>query len=660
MATDTPGAEASEMMSGPVVWRPTDAQIDRSRLTDFMRRHGLASLEELNRRSTTDVAWFWDTILKDLGIEFHTPYTGVLDAGGGIERPRWCVGGQMNIVQNLLDRYADTPTDRRPAIRFELESGTVGQWTYGELRERVNALAAGLRAQGLGRGDVVGVFMPMVPEIVVAMLAVIKIGGIFLPLFSGYGAEAIASRLADGGAKALITADGCHRRGVVTLMKPTADEAVARVPSVRRVVVFKTLDTPVVFDPARDVWWSELVHGQPENTPTEITGADDPMMLIYTSGTTGKPKGAVHTHCGFPIKTAQDMLHGFDVSSDDVIYWMTDMGWMMGPWLVFGTLLLGATMVVYDGAPDFPGPGRLWEIVDRHRVTMLGVSPTLIRALMKHGETPLSGRDLSSLRKFGSTGEPWNPKPWMWLFENVGHARLPILNYSGGTEISGGILCGNMHTPLRPCAFAGPLPGMAVDVVNESGRSVQGEVGELVIRAPWIGMTRGFWNDHSVPTRYHEAYWSQLPGVWVHGDWAVVTDDGLWWIMGRSDDTLKIAGKRLGPAEVESILVGHPAITEAAAIGVPDEIKGEALVCFCVARTGTNTDDALKADLRARIIRDLGKPLAPKDIRFVTELPKTRNGKIMRRIIRSVVLGKPPGDLSALENPGALAQFKPA
>jgi acetyl-CoA synthetase len=333
------------------------------------------------------------------------------------------------------------------------------------------------------------------------------------------------------------------------------------------------------------------------------------------------------------------------------MYWITDMGWMMGPWLVFGTLLLGATMFLYDGAPDYPGPDRVWSMVERHRLTSLGISPTLVRTQAPQGEAPVRAHDLSSLRLFGSTGEPWNPEPWRWLFEVPGESRRPIINYSGGTEISGGILMGNPLRPLKPCAFSAPCPGIAADVVDEDGRSVRGQVGELVIRAPWIGMTRGFWGD---PQRYEDAYWSRWPGLWVHGDWAAVDGDGQWYILGRSDDTLKVAGKRLGPAEVESSLVGHPDVVEAAAIGVPDPLKGTLVVCFCVLRREAAATDGLKAELRERLIDELGKALAPKEVLFVPDLPKTRNAKVMRRVIRAAYLGEEPGDLSSLVNPESL------
>jgi len=639
---------------GEFVWHPTPELIAQSNLQRFIEKHALGSYGKLMRRSTTDIAWFWDTILHDLDIRFYKPYARVVDLNRGKPWARWCVDGEMNIAHNMLDKYTGTPTDEKIAIKSETEDGTIRTLTYKELREEVNKMAATLRSLGLGKGDAIGVFMPMVPEIVIAMLAIIKIGGIFLPLFSGFGASAIVSRLKDAEAKALFTAAGTYRRGKFCPMKPIADEAGSQIPTLQHLLVLNQagewlLENLKASSPPRGLNYSF------DEEPTERTGAEDPIMIIYTSGTTGRPKGAVHTHCGFPIKAAQDMWHGLDLHSDETLFWMTDMGWMMGPWEVFGALILGATMMLYDGAPDFPGPDRVWSLVDRHKVTSLGVSPTLIRALRRHGDEIVHQHDLSSLRKFASTGEPWNPDPWMWLFQNVGRGKLPIINYSGGTEISGGIVMGNVLTPMKPCAFSGPLPGMAADVVDENGKSVRGRVGELVIREPWIGMTRGFWRD---PQRYIESYWSRWPDVWVHGDWAAVDDDGLWYILGRSDDTIKIAGKRVGPAEVESILVAHPQVSEAAAVGVPDPIKGEALVCFCVLRKGANGDVGLAAELKGNVARDLGKALAPRDVLFVGDIPKTRNAKVMRRIVRAAYIGEKLGDTSALENPASLEEIK--
>ena len=638
---------------GEFVWHPSPEIIAQSNLQSFINRHGLGSFDELMRRSTTDIPWFWDTVLRDLRIEFYKAYEEVVDLSKGKATPQWCVGGEMNIVHNLLDKYAGTPTDRKIAIKSETEDGKSRRLTYAELRAEVDEMATALRSLGLGKGDAIGVFMPMVPEIVIAMLAIIKIGGIFLPLFSGFGVSAIVSRLKDADAKALFIAEGTFRRGKFCAMRPIAEEAAAQVPTLQHSIVLTKSSEWIV---AAAVTGGRTEKPLPlrttaATTNTEKTSAEDVMMLIYTSGTTGRPKGAVHTHCGFPIKAAQDMWHGLDLHVEETLFWPTDMGWMMGPWLVFGTLVLGATMMLYDGAPDFPGPDRVWKLCTDHGVTALGVSPTLIRALRKYGDEIVNRHDLTKLRKFASTGEPWNPDPWLWLFRVVGRGKLPIINYSGGTEISGGILMGNVLTPMKPCAFSGPLPGMAADVVDENGNSIRGKVGELVIREPWIGMTRGFWRD---PQRYLDTYWSRWPDIWVHGDWAAIDDEGLWYILGRSDDTIKIAGKRVGPAEVESILVAHAQVSEAAAVGVPDSIKGEALVCFCVLKNGDNASADIAQELKQSVARDLGKALAPRDIVFVSDIPKTRNAKVMRRIVRAAYLGEKLGDTSALENPSAI------
>ena len=642
---------------GDIVWRPTPDYIEQAHLTQFMRLHGIAGFEELMQRSTVDIAWFTEAVLNYLDIQFYQPFSQVVDLSDGIAWPRWVVGGKMNIAHNCLDKYMETEVADRLALISERENGEVCTYTYRELYQQVNQLANALRALGLGKGDAIGLYMPMTCEIVVAMMAIAKIGGVILPLFSGYGPGAVAARLADADAKALFTADGFFRRGQPVQMKPAAEAAAVQVPTLKHILVLQKAGLPVKMDPNRDLWWHEIMHGQPEEAETEVTNAEDVLMVIYTSGTTGKPKGAVHTHAGFPVKAAQDMAFGTDLHPGQLLYWMTDMGWMMGPWLVFGSLILGSTFFLYDGAPDYPGPDRLWGMVARHRITTLGVSPTLIRALIPHGETPFRQHDLSSLRFFASTGEPWNPDPWMWLFEKVGERRLPIINYSGGTEISGGIVMGNPILPLKSCAFSGPCPGMAADVFDEAGRPVRNQVGELVIKAPWIGMTRGFWRD---PERYEETYWSRWPGVWVHGDFAAIDSDGLWYILGRSDDTLKIAGKRLGPAEVESVLVSHPAVVEAAAVGVPHEIKGSELVVFAVLGPDHSASEDLRGELLDLIVASQGKALAPRAILFVSDLPKTRNAKVMRRMIRAAYLGQDPGDTSSLVNPEAVEEIQKA
>jgi len=437
-------------------------------------------------------------------------------------------------------------------------------------------------------------------------------------------------------------------------MKPVADAAIAAAPSVTRCLVIRRSGSDVPWTEGRDTWWHDLVDRQSTDAPTEPTAANDPYMIIYTSGTTGRPKGALHVQSGFPIKAAHDLALCFDVGPGDTLFWLTDLGWMMGPWLIGGGLMLGATIVLFEGTPDWPEPDRLWKLVEDHRITHAGMAPTAIRSLMGKGVEWVRGRDRSSLRILGSTGETWNPDPWRWYFHEVGEGRCPVINYSGGTETGGGIVgCDTLH-PQKACAFTGPVPGMIADVVDDAGDPVRGAVGELVVRQPWVGMTAGFWND---PERYLDTYGRRFDGVWVHGDWAEIDDDGFWFIRGRSDDTLKVAGKRIGPAEVESAAVAHPGVQEAAAIGVPHPVKGEGVVVFCVARPGVEADEAFAGAVRTTIAGNLGSALKPERVHVVRDLPKTRNAKIMRRVIRAAYLGLPAGDVTALENPAAVAEI---
>jgi acetyl-CoA synthetase len=634
-----------------VAWTPNQAYLDRSRLHRFMKRHGIDTYDDLLARANADPAWYWGAAANDLDLVWNRPYDQVLDLSRGAPWAEWFTGGGFNYVTSALKRHAESPAGERTALIWEGDDGEVRRLTFRELQAETNRLANALRALGVERGDRVGVFLPMLPETVAAVLALGKLGAIFLPMFSGFGPEALASRLQDGETTLLITADGAFRRGKTVAMKEVADEALALAPSVRTCLVLRRTGDDVPWTPGRDVWWHDVVpSASPEFTAVE-TDANEPYMLIYTSGTTGRPKGAVHVHAGFPVKAAHDLAACFDLQADDTIFWLTDLGWMMGPWLICGGLIVGATIMIFEGTPDYPRPDRLWQLVADHRVTVLGVAPTAIRALMGKGPEWVHRHDRSSLRILGSTGETWNPGPWRWYFDEVGEGRCPIINYSGGTETSGGIVGCVTLRPIVPCGFNSPVPGMDADVVDDTGHPVRGAVGELVVRQPWVGMTRGFWRD---PERYLETYWERIPGVWVHGDWAEIDADGQWFIRGRSDDTLKIAGKRVGPAEIESAATAHPAVQEAAAIGVPDAVKGEAIVVFAVPKPDTETTDALAEAVRQTIAAQLGAALRPQRVLWVHDLPKTRNAKIMRRVIRAAFLGLPPGDTTALENPSAV------
>jgi acetyl-CoA synthetase len=726
----------------PTAWTPTEDVIERSRLMALMRQIGVSTWDELYAHSINDVEMFTAEVLQFLDIKFDPPYDKLLDTTDGIELPKWCTNGGLNITAMCLDRWIDKIGDQ-PAVIWEGEEGGSVTLIYKELLANVDRCVEKLCDLDIHKGDAVGVHLPMIPETVVSLLAINRLGAIAVPVFSGYGIDAITSRMEAVGAKVLITCDGFPRRGKPFDMLTVAARAIANVAAIKGVMLVERntwIDDANniskndhvedrearrrkferyeylrndVFSGRQLAQWHVTNDASAEPSAPEKTLAEDPLIILYTSGTTGKPKGIAHTHASFPLKAAQDMAFGTDVGVGTRISWYTDIGWMMGPWLIYGALINGGTICIYDGAPDYPTPDRMWEFCAKHKVEVLGISPTLVRALsaaesagtqasrLPHreieecpdrstladdngvaGETPAfqspphERHDLSSLRIFASTGEPWNPAPWWWLFEKVGDSKLPIINYSGGTEIAGGILMGNPLLPIKPCSFPAPCPGMDVDILDEEGNSVEpGTVGELVIKQPWIGMARGFWREKE---RYLDTYWRRFKNIWVHGDWAMRDKDRHWFILGRSDDTLKVAGKRVGPAEVESILVSHPGVVEAAVIGVPDEAKGTAMVAFCVLQDSSTQrrkdaaareaetrplgrvpqgDDALQKELKLLVATQMGKPLAPSKVHFVSALPKTRNAKVMRRVIRSAYLGEDAGDLSSLENPATVDEI---
>ncbi len=633
------------------VWEPSEEVINRSNIKAFMDRHGIDDYAQLIEKTTDDIEWFWETMAQELDIQWFTPYEKILDTSDGIPWAKWFVGGKLNLAYQCVDYHAQK-TPNRTALINEHEDGKVRAYTYVELLSEVNRLCNALKNQGIEPGDRVGIYLPMILENVVALLAVVKLGAIFTPIFSGFAASAVASRINDCEAKILITADGFYRKGSVISMKAIADEAIKKCPSIEHIVVCKNTDTEVDFNPDRDLWWHEVTEQVDNQFEAEPMDSEAPFMIAYTSGTTGKPKGVVHVHGGFLVKIAQEVYHQTDLHpEEDVLFWITDMGWIMGPWEVVGGLASGGTVFLYEGAPDYPGPDRLWQMVDRHNISILGVSPTLIRALTKFGTEPLKKHNLSSIRIIGSTGEPWNPEPYRWCLEHVGGNRAPIINISGGTEVGACFLSPLPITPLKPCALVGPSLGMDIDVVDSDGNSVRGEVGELICRKPWPGMTRGVWKD---PQRYLDTYWHRWDNIWVHGDWASIDEDGLWFLHGRSDDTINIAGKRVGPAEFESALVEHPAVMEAAAVGVPHELKGETVWCYAVLKPDQTVNEDLRQALFDTVTSVMGKAFKPGKIQFVNELPKTRSAKIVRRAVRAAALNEDPGDLSSLENPSAL------
>jgi acetyl-CoA synthetase len=626
----------------------TTFQLDR-----FMKQHGFSDYGALVERADHDPEWFWPAVMAFHDLKFFKPFDRVLDLSKGKEWPQWCVGGTTNLAYNCMERALERGSAEKIAILWEGEDGEKRSWTYGQLVAEAEHAAAGLKRLGIGAGDVVGIYMPFLPETIAAFLAITRIGAIALPVFSGFGPQAFIERLSDAGAKAVVTVDVTYRRGKKIAMVETVDVAAPEIPSLAHVVVVARHPDRLA---GERLWWHELVAAR-ESCPAAETAADAPAMIVYTSGTTGKPKGTVHTHCGFMTKAALDFGIVLDLTPDDRLLWMSDMGWLTGPILAAAVPLVGASMVLAEGTPDFPDPGRLWRLARDYDVTFLGVAPTMVRNFIQQPPEIIAAYDLPKLRVTASTGEPWTPEAWKWFLENVCKGRAPILNYSGGTEIGGGILSGTMlDSDIPPCGFVGPIPGMGAAIVDDDGKPLPpGEVGELALTVPSIGLSRGLWN---APERFIETYWSKIPGLWVHGDFASVDRNGYWYVHGRSDDTIKIAGKRTGPSEIEAALLATGKVAEAAVIGVPDDIKGSAVVCVCVPARGVTGSPDLAGSLKQAVAAALGASFRPKAVAFVTDIPKTRSMKIMRRVVRAVWLGKPVGDLSGLVNPEAVDELK--
>src|SRR3954452_11461640 len=610
------------------VWEPDEETLERANVVRLMRRAGAGDFPELQRRSAEEPGGVWAAAIEDMGLEFSQPWEQVVDLSRGPEWATWFVGGKLNLAWNCVHRWAERKPEA-PAVIGCQENGSGRILTFGELSGDVTRLAEGLVALGGEPGDRVAIFLPMCPEVAVASHACAHIGAVQVPIFSGFAAAAVAQRLEASEPKVVITADVSMRRGKELPMRETVAEAVRLAGSAAAVVTCSRSNGA----------WDGVELGPGTLAPLEVD-SEHPYLLTYTSGTTGQPKGVVHVQGGFLVSIAREVAYQADAHEDDRICFATDMGWIMGPWTVVGGHALGCTLVFAEGAPDYP-PDRLWSIVEEERVSILGLSPTLVRALIPHGSELVERHDLSSLRVLVTTGEPWNPEPYGWLSEVVGGGRCPIINCSGGTEVGACFLSPTVAMPIKACSLGGPALGMAMDVVDAEGRAARREGGQRVCRQPFPGMTRGFWRD---PERYLETYWRRLPGVWVHGDWASVDEDGYWFLHGRSDDTLNIAGKRVGPAELESAAVSHPAVREAAAIGVPHPVKGEVAWIFACLLPGAETTEA---DVAGHVAAELGKAFKPDRIFFVDALPKTRSAKIVRRAVRAAVLGEEPGDLSS-------------
>jgi acetyl-CoA synthetase len=655
-AVSTAASEAADPTDEGYLWRPSAEIAKGSRLRAFLRRLDLASYADLVTFASREPERFWNQLIAFLDIRFSRPYDRVMDLSGGIARARWCVGGKTNLVSNCLDKHVDAGEGRREAIVWIGERGEERVWSYADLSRETCRIAGALQAIGCGVGDVVALYMPMAPETVATFLAVAKIGGIVLPLFSGFGADAIAARVNAGGAKVIVTADAARRRGKLTPMKAVVDEAAPKIPDLRRVVVLDAngLDWPAT--PGRDMSWKAFLADAPSSLATTQVDADAPFMVLYTSGTTGAPKGAVHSHCGFMAKMGLDYNIFSDVRAGDRYLWLSDLGWFVVPAQIVFCGLVGATMVLPEGVPDYPSEDRLLRIVSDYGVNVVGVSPTLARMLRRGHSSASRPFDFEALRVVISGGEPWDIPTWSWLMRVVCRDKAPILNQCGGSEI-GSLLLSSILDPMRPGGFSGPAPGTGADIVDREGRAVaDGEVGDLVMRQASIGTTRGLWRDEA---RYLEGYWGQIPGVWTQSDLASRDAEGFWYVHGRSDDTIKISGKRTGPAEIETALIATGDVQEAAAIGVPDEMKGSAVVCVVVGKHG-RAEPGLNAKLIDEVVKRMGKSFRPREVIWVRELPKNRSNKILRRLIRSALTGAAPGDLSTLVNPETIEELRAA
>ncbi|NIK48837.1 AMP-binding protein [Variibacter gotjawalensis] len=636
------------------VWTPPQELIDSSNLTAFLRATHQSDYDALLAKADVDPAWLMEAVFRFCDVRFYRPYDHMLDVSRGLPWARWCAGGTTNIVLNCIDKHRDTPVWDQTFLVWEGEDASEQRsLTYREFAEDVGRLAQALDNLGIKRGDVVAIYMPNLPETFVAFFAILKIGAIVMPLFSGFGPSPITTRLNHGGAKAVITASGTWRRGVPAALKPALDSALETAPSVEHVIVYEReglgIQTPM--RAGRDHWWHDVVSGQNGSIATAEMAADDPAILLYTSGTTGEPKGCVWTHVSFiGSMVTRDIIICGDFKATDRFFFMSDMGWMVGAMCACIPSISGASLLVAEGTPDFPDTGRFWRLIQDHEITYLGVSPTIVRSLMRYCDE-VERYDLSRLRMTTSGGEAWTEGPWRWFFEHVCKRELPIINITGGTEVGGCILIGTPNHPMNPGSFSRRALGMGADIVDMSGNAVpQGEVGELVLRNPSIGMTKSLWK---ADERYVESYWNTIPGLWVHGDFAMQGNDGLYYVLGRSDDTIKISGKRTGPAELEGILIGTGKLAEAAVFGVPHPVKGSAIVCACVPMPSADTR-GLTEELSAALVKGMGASYRPERVLLVDDLPRTRNMKIMRRVLRAVLENKDPGDLSALANPEAV------
>ncbi|HEY3352670.1 MAG TPA: acetate--CoA ligase [Polyangia bacterium] len=638
--TSAPKAGRRPQLHGDVHYPPAGFTAQNAPDPDALYRAAQKDLRKFWAERAEQLVWFkkWDQVLDESKAPFF----------------RWFVGGKTNIVHNALDRHVQTWRRNKLALIWEGEGGELRTFSYHAMHREVNKFAIVLKAMGVTKGDRVTIYMPRIPEIVFAMLATAKIGAIHSVVYGGFSVEALAARIDDSESKVVITADGGYMNGKTVELKKIVDEALKRCGHPEHVVVVKRAGVPVTMEPGRDYWYHDLINlplgkSTPHNSQTEEMDANDPLFILYTSGTTGKPKAVVHTHGGYMVGVHSTLTDVFDLREEDRFWCTADPGWVTGhSYIVYGPLLAGATSFMYEGAPTFPYPDRWWSMAAKYGVTVMYTTPTAIRGLMRFGEAWPNRHDLAGLRLLGSVGEPINPEAWRWFHRVVGKGRCPIMDTWWQTETGGFVITPLPTTPLKPGSATKPYPGIEVDIVDDKGKPVKtGEEGYLIIKKPWPAMLAGLYRD---PDRYVQQYWSKYKGAYFTGDSARRDEDGYYWIIGRVDDVLKVSGYRLGTAEIESALVSHPAVAEAAAIGLPHEIKGNAIHTYVILRAGHEASDKLKEELRAHVAHELGPIAKPEEIQFVPSLPKTRSGKIMRRVLKARAQGLPEGDLSTLED----------
>ncbi|MFH1695991.1 MAG: acetate--CoA ligase [Candidatus Micrarchaeota archaeon] len=631
------------------VFNPPKKLAENSNVMKWMKKKKIKSYEELLEKGK-NIEWFWGEAAKEI-VKWKKPYKKVLEWKD--HYAKWFVDAKYNIVFDALDKHKNK---KKIAFIWEGEpKGEIKKISYKELNVQVNKLANAMKKLGIKKGDRIGIYLPMIPELPVAMLACAKLGAIHSVVFSGFSALAFRERINDEEAKLVITCDSFYRKGKTIPLKKFTDEALMEAPTVKNAIIVKRTGEEIPWNPKRDLWYHEITKKALSNCKTELMDSNDPLFILYTSGTTGKPKGIIHAHGGYAVGTGITLKWVFDLKDKDVWWCAADAGWITGhSYIVYAPLILGVTSVIYEGSPDFPKPDRWWEIIDRHKVSVLYTSPTAIRMFMHFGEEWIEKHSLKSLRLLGSVGEPINPEAWIWYYEMIGKGKCPIMDTWWQTETGNHCITPLPITPLKPGSATKPFPGIQADVFDSKGKPIVNAGGELVLLHPWPAMLRGIYKN---PEKYQKTYWETYPETYLAGDVARIDQDGYFWIQGRDSDVLKVAGHRIGNSEIESALVSHPLVAEAAAIGKPDEIKGEKIAVYVILKKGAEISEELRKELAEHVTKEIGKLAKPSEVWFVSDLPKTRSGKIMRRVIKAKVLGKDTGNISTLSNPEAVEEL---